>query len=84
MIDVAPEIVHTKVSSIEEALLYCQFLEVDGMRGWRLPTYQEWIDSYTGRTVEDYHELQHCIISDLPSAQGSTVSIYTLIPVRDI
>lgn len=40
MIELAPR--SKFLMSYEEAILYCQFLEHNGCRDWRLPTYDEW------------------------------------------
>jgi hypothetical protein len=40
MIEVAP-ITYVKLT-YEEAILYCQFLEHNGHRDWRMPTYEEY------------------------------------------
>jgi hypothetical protein len=84
MIEVAPESVHTKVSNMEEAILYCQFLEVDGSRGWRVPTYEEWVDSFIGRDNSFAHKLQRCIVSENPMQTPHTFEVNILKPVRDI
>lgn len=40
MLELSPVEYH-KPMSWHDALLYCQFLEIDGKTGWRLPTYLE-------------------------------------------
>jgi hypothetical protein len=35
----------SKSMSLLDAVLYCQFLEINGNRGWRLPTINELISS---------------------------------------
>jgi hypothetical protein len=42
MIEKAPP---SKVMSYEEAILYCQFLEYNGHRDWRMPTSSEYLDT---------------------------------------
>ena len=43
MIQIAPS--SSDTMSYDEALLYCQFLEYDGHRDWRMPTMDEWTKS---------------------------------------
>ena len=42
MIELAPSTENEM--TYEEAILYCQFLEYDGHRDWRIPTKKEWSD----------------------------------------
>ena len=42
MIELAPQ--SEKIMTYEEALLYCSFLDHDGNRDWRIPTFEEWIE----------------------------------------
>jgi hypothetical protein len=41
--ELAPEEFHKKLS-LEEAQLYCFSLNIDGKTGWRLPTYNEYVN----------------------------------------
>jgi hypothetical protein len=78
---IAPKTTRVRVDNLEEALLYCKFLEVDGTRGvWRLPTMQEWADSYELRDANDIHELVNCIV-DISYTNNYYVNV--VIPVRD-
>lgn len=41
-VEIAPET--ENLMTYDDALLYCQFLEYDGYRDWRMPTEEEWIN----------------------------------------
>lgn len=53
----------------EEAILYCFQLNIDDKIGWRLPTYDEWLD-YDIFSDDDWYE--------------QIDGINFIIPVRDI
>ena len=64
--------VSDKNFTYEEAVMYCFFLEIDGKKGWRLPTEHEY-NAYTniwGWYQDD--ERQHLL------------NLYRITPVRDI
>jgi hypothetical protein len=77
---IAPKTTRVRVDNLEEALLYCKFLDYGGYRDWRLPTAQEWVDSYELRDANDIHELVNCIV-DISYTNNYYVNV--LIPVRD-
>lgn len=45
-IEIAPDEYHV-MGSYYESVIYCFQLEIDGKRGWRLPTFEEWRDHYS-------------------------------------
>jgi hypothetical protein len=57
--------------SYDEALLYCQFLEYDSHRDWRLPTYTEW---------SDHADIWGWYSGDPEARSG----VYRVVPVRSI
>ena len=73
MIDIAPSSSNTM--TYEEALLYCQFLEYDGHRDWRMPTEEEWINL-------DHIELMSWWFDDI-NIKNDDIFL-SVVPVRDI
>jgi hypothetical protein len=60
-----------KVMSYDEALLYCQFLDYDGHKDWRLPTWVEY---------NEYSSLYGWYVNRSPGS----FPYYSVTPVRDI
>ena len=72
MIEVAPP---SNAMSYDDALLYCQFLEYDGHRDWRIPTVDEW-------SKTDDIALMSWWIRDADTIEDGVW--LTVVPVRDV
>ena len=75
MIEIAPEEYH-KDLTIDEAIMYCFSLNIDGKIGWRLPS--------TG----EYHEYSHHLFCwyqlDIENKEEWEDEAMPTIPVRDL
>jgi hypothetical protein len=60
-----------------EALLYVQFLEIDGKNGWRLPTQDEYLNIHSIGSYCWYS-------SDIDDPELFKDHLFWCIPVRDI
>ena len=76
MIELAPK--SENHMTYGEALLYCQFLDYNGYRDWRLPTYDEYL---CARTIM-YASLEAPGWWDGDTSAGGTIN-YRVQPVRD-
>jgi hypothetical protein len=75
MIELAPVALHRM--TFDDAVLYCQFLDYNGYRDWRLPTTVEFFAySSTGLVASWFSD-------DDDHVKGPN-TIYTVMPVRDI
>jgi hypothetical protein len=63
--------VSDKNFTYEEAVMYCFFFKIDGKRGWRLPTKQEYNSSNNIWGWYQDDERQHLL------------TVYRITPVRD-
>ena len=60
-----------KEFTYDEAVMYCFFLIVDGKKGWRLPTQDEYNSS---PNIWGWHQDDHRVL---------TFDLYKVTPVRD-
>jgi|LakMenE18May11ns_1017448.scaffolds.fasta_scaffold9959551_44 hypothetical protein len=70
MIEIAPR---SGLVLLEDAILYCQFLNYNGYADWRMPTWTEWIE-YT--QIHGWHNQSQ----SLYNRKGLSLVVY---PVRN-
>lgn len=68
-----------------EAIFYCFSLSIDGKTGWRLPTQDEFYDSYFNEPPFDNEKFTSSWFIDDRDDDGIDLSSpYYILPVRDI
>lgn len=70
---------HCYITNYHAAVLYCKFLDVDGYKDWRLPTYEEYMECIAMNNSYTWYHIEEPIIQHLELQVPPMV-----IAVRDI
>lgn len=97
MIEIAPA-EYCKIMNRSAAQMHCLFLEVDGKKGWRFPTFDEAIENNNGVVISDLiAALNSLLLLDITRPSfgywhqedlddpdlGDDDDLYWIVPVRD-